>query len=88
MLFRSQSYYNRGVVYVNQKKWELALADFNKAIAINPDFSQFYYNRGIIYYQLGDKQKAIENFKQSAQLYLDQGDTASYEQIMDFLKRL
>ncbi|ALB43255.1 hypothetical protein AA650_24905 [Anabaena sp. WA102] len=83
-----QSYYNRGVVYVNQKKWELALADFNKAIAINPDFSQFYYNRGIIYYQLGDKQKAIENFKQSAQLYLDQGDTASYEQIMDFLKRL
>ena len=84
----AQPYSNRGVLYVNLKKWELALADWNKAIAINPDFAQAYINRGLLYYQIGDKQKAIENLQRAAQLFLAQGDTASYEQIMNLLKGL
>ncbi len=83
-----QAYYNRGNLYYNQKKWELALADYTKAIAINPDYADAYRNRGVVYLQIGDKQKAIENFQRAAQLYLAQGDTASYEQIMNGLKGL
>ena len=84
----AQPYSNRGVLYVNLQKWELALADWNKAIAINPDFDQAYINRGLLYLQIGDKQKAIENLQRAAQLFLDRGDTASYEQIMNLLKGL
>jgi len=82
------AYNNRGVVYSDQKKWELALADFNKAIAINPDLAQVYSNRGVIYYKIGDKQKAREDLQRAAQLFLAQGDTASYEKIMNALKGL
>jgi tetratricopeptide (TPR) repeat protein/S1-C subfamily serine protease len=84
----AQAYYNRGNLYKDQKKWELALADYTKAIAINPDYAQVYAKRGIIYYEIGDKQKAIENFQRAAKLYLAQGDTATYEQIMNLLKKL
>ncbi|MBJ7296289.1 MAG: tetratricopeptide repeat protein, partial [Dolichospermum sp.] len=63
---RSAFYSNHGLVYYNQKKWELALADYNKAIAINPDFAEAYINRGLVYYNqkkwelaLADYNKAI-----------------------------
>ncbi|WP_246605612.1 tetratricopeptide repeat protein [Sphaerospermopsis torques-reginae] len=55
---------------------------------MNPDYAVAYYNRGLVYYQLGDKQKAIENLQQAAQLFLVQGNIAFYQQIMDFLKQL
>ena len=84
----AQAYVNRGLLYVNLKKWELALADWNKAIVISPDFAEAYANRGLLYLQIGDKQKAIENLQRAAQLFLDRGDTASYEQIMNLLKGL
>nr|WP_246605613.1 tetratricopeptide repeat protein [Sphaerospermopsis torques-reginae] len=32
-------YKGRGRVYDEQKKWELALADYNQALKINPDYS-------------------------------------------------
>ena len=84
----ADAYYNRGNLYYYQKKSELALTDYNKAIAINTDFADAYLKRGVVYYQIGNKQKAIENFQRAAQLYLAQGDTATYEQIMSGLKGL
>ena len=35
-----------------RKQWDLALADYSKAIDINPEFSEAYYSRGRIYIQL------------------------------------
>ena len=42
-------YNNRAVVYRKQKKWDLALADYNKAIQINPQKTSAYLNRGNLY---------------------------------------
>jgi tetratricopeptide (TPR) repeat protein len=82
------AYVQRSVVYGEQKKWELALADCNKAIAIDPDLALSYMGCGAFYYEIGDKQKAIENLQKAAQLFLARGDTATYEQIMNLLKGL
>ncbi|MFN7851159.1 MAG: tetratricopeptide repeat protein [Dolichospermum sp.] len=84
----ADAYYNRGVVRSELGDKPGAIDDFNLAIKINPNDANAYGNRGLVYYQLGDKQKAIENLQRAAQLFLAQGDTASYEQIMNLLKRL
>ncbi|MGH1394800.1 MAG: trypsin-like peptidase domain-containing protein, partial [Trichormus sp.] len=77
----AQAYYNQGVIYYEQKKWELALADFNKAIAINPQNANAYIYRGNIYYDqkkwelaLADFNKAIAINPQDALAYYNRGN--------------
>ncbi|MFM6519159.1 MAG: tetratricopeptide repeat protein, partial [Microcystis panniformis] len=71
---------NRGNLYYNQQKYELALSDYSKAIEINPNLAQAYYNRGLLYYNqqkydlaLSDYNKAIEINPNLAQAYLGRG---------------
>jgi lipoprotein NlpI len=49
------AYYNRGLAYENLDKYENAIADFSKAIALNPDDADSYLYRGIDKTRLGDK---------------------------------
>ncbi|MHC5937082.1 tetratricopeptide repeat protein [Nostoc sp.] len=78
--FRAVFLMNRGVLYGDQKKWELAEADFNKAIAINPQDAKTYFNRGVFYYEqkkwelaLADYTKAIAINPQDAKTYFNRG---------------
>ncbi|MFN7412359.1 MAG: tetratricopeptide repeat-containing serine protease family protein [Dolichospermum sp.] len=82
----AEAYYNRGVAKDELGDKQGAIDDYNQAIKINPNYANAYYNRGVVYYQLGNKQKAKEDRQRAAQLFLAQGDTASYEQIMNGLK--
>lgn len=42
-----------------------AIADFNRAIEINPNFADAYYRRGLAQFDLGNKQDAIEDYTKS-----------------------
>ncbi len=37
-----------------------------------------YYNRAVVRYELGDKQGAIKDWQQAANLHLQQGNTKKY----------
>jgi tetratricopeptide (TPR) repeat protein/S1-C subfamily serine protease len=87
---RAAWYYNRGNLYKDQQKYELALADYNKAIDINRNFAKAYYNRGNFYYDqqkyelaLADYSKAIELNRNYANAYYNRGvlykDQQKYE---------
>ena len=58
-------HYNRGVDYMQQEKYDLALAEFTKAIEINPRDAMAYLNRGVIYYEQGKPDLALSDFNQA-----------------------
>ena len=84
----AEAYNNRGLVYEYQQKWDLALADYNNAIKLNPNYAEAYNNRGLVYLNLLDIKKARENFVRAAQLFLTQGNTADYQDVIRLLNSL
>lgn len=72
------AYSNRGNVFLEQGRDDLALADYNQAIAINPKAAKAYSNRGRIYAQHGQYDKAIEDFSRAIAL-----DTALPEALIN-----
>ena len=72
----AEAYYNIGVIYYNEKKYDSAKVQFNKAIEIYPDFAEAYYSIGVVYYAEANYDKAIEAFSKAIQI-----DPRNYEAI-------
>ena len=73
-------YYNRGNVYLKRGQFQTAVADYDKAIALDPEFAMAYNNRGLAYagqYQfdraIADYSKAIELDPKLAVAYDNRG---------------
>jgi hypothetical protein len=57
------AYNNRGVFFRDHEgDLAMALKDFSKAVALNPEFVGAYYNRGLIREQKGDFAGAVEDY--------------------------
>lgn len=65
-----------------------ALEDFSQTIKIDPGFADAYNNRAVIRAASGDRSGAIEDLRKAAQLLLDRGKTAQYQQVMENLRKL
>jgi len=55
------AYNGRGAAYQFKNQGKKAIADWEKAIEINPDYIDAYFNIGISYLQLGDKAAALKH---------------------------
>ncbi|MCZ8026164.1 MAG: tetratricopeptide repeat protein [Microcystis sp. LE19-10.1B] len=80
-------YVIRGGSYSLQKKYELALDDFNKAMKLNPNYALAYSGRGELYYYqkkydlaLADFNKAIDINPNFAEAYSNRGNIYYYQQ--------
>ena len=58
-----EAYYYRGCAKVNAKKYQEAVADFEKAIELKPDYADAYFNIGKTYYLMNNEDKACEYYK-------------------------
>ena len=67
----AEEYYNRGNSKAKAKDYYGAIADYTKAIEINPNDAGAYYNRGISKYYLGDKNGACQDARKTQGLGLD-----------------
>ena len=56
------------MVYCHQGKYDLALADYTRAIELNSEFALAYGNRGFVYYDTGDYQGALVDFNKAIEL--------------------
>jgi len=52
----------QGKVKAEQLNYRGAIADFSRAIQLNPNEADLYYQRGLILRQLSDRQAAIQDF--------------------------
>jgi tetratricopeptide (TPR) repeat protein len=58
----AEVYYNRGVTFINYRKYEDAVEALSKAIELEPDLARAYYNRGIAFLNLNKYDEAMKDF--------------------------
>ena len=61
-----EAFYYRGCAKVNEKRYQDAIADFEKAVELKPDYADAYFNLGRTYYLLNDEDKACEYYQLAA----------------------
>jgi tetratricopeptide (TPR) repeat protein len=67
----AEAYFQRGVANFNLSDLDRAIADFDKAIALNPNLAEAYYNRGTAYGRKGDLEQAIADLDKAIALKPD-----------------
>jgi len=66
-----QVYYDRGVAYLQQGLYDQSIADFTKAIELNPHVMYTYIYRGIAYGKKGLYDQAIADYTKAIELHPD-----------------
>jgi DNA-binding winged helix-turn-helix (wHTH) protein/Tfp pilus assembly protein PilF len=90
-------YNNRGVGFQRQGKVTIAIANYQQAIKLRPDYAEAHYNLADAYEEISDYDKAIEEYRRSiladnafypaynnlSRLYILRGDYASALSVID-----
>ncbi|MFH0877007.1 MAG: tetratricopeptide repeat protein [Candidatus Omnitrophota bacterium] len=69
---------NLGMVYSQQRQFGLAIASFEKAVALDPKHASAYNNLGQVYGDLGQKDIALNYFQKSLAAKPDNAEACSY----------
>ncbi|HMK19500.1 MAG TPA: tetratricopeptide repeat protein [Chitinophagaceae bacterium] len=64
----SVAYNNRGNFLMDEKKYDQALLDFNKAIELKENYYQAYGNRGLIYMNQNKFKQALDDYNKAISL--------------------
>jgi tetratricopeptide (TPR) repeat protein len=59
--------HNRGMAFASLQRWHESLADFNRAIALDPQPTT-YEQRGLVHYHIGNRQAARQDWEQTLHL--------------------
>ncbi|MEL7079523.1 MAG: tetratricopeptide repeat protein, partial [Cyanobacteria bacterium J06582_2] len=72
----ADDFFKRGLDKQNEEDTLGAIADYSKAIELNPDLAEAYVNRGNAYLNLGEYQEAIADYNKAIEL--NPGDADAY----------
>ena len=84
-----ESHYNfRAYFYREAKQCDRAIANYNKATEILPNYARAYKNSGKFYRELGNIARAKQNLKKAGNLYWQQNNTKQYHIVQQQLQQL
>lgn len=61
-------YHNRGLQFARLKMYPQAMQDYDKALAVYPDYAYAYNDRGALYFATGEYKKALVDFTKALEL--------------------
>jgi len=73
----ASAYNERGIAYAMQEKFDLALADFNRSIELDPKSPNGYYNRALVYGRTEKYEKSIADCTKTLELDPDHPEVHS-----------
>ena len=64
----AEEYLHRGEDRAGKKDYDGAIADYNNALQLKPDYAEAYNDRGFAYYLKGDFERAISDYTRAIEL--------------------
>ncbi len=83
---RARAYYDRGNIRFEQQDYPGAIADYDRALALDPSLSRAFHNRGLAYALLGEYDAALRDYAQA--IRLDPAYRRAYENRVRLLEQL
>ena len=65
---RADDYLDRAVTQMRKERYDMAIAELDRAIAIAPSWDQPYYRRGLAYCSTGEGERGIADFNRAIEL--------------------
>jgi tetratricopeptide (TPR) repeat protein len=84
----AKSFYKRALFHQQKKDFAAAIVDYTKALEINPNHARAIHNRGLAQASLGHKKEGLEDLRNAAKLFFEQGDIPNYQKAKDLSKKL
>ena len=81
-------YGNRATLHHAVENYQEALTDYGQVIKLRPDIPQIYSNRANLYYQQGKLEEAIADYRKAADLYQEQGNTQSQQELLAIVSKI
>jgi tetratricopeptide (TPR) repeat protein len=72
-----EAWYSRGTALGHLGRNEAAIASYNRALQINPDFYLAWYSRGVALSHIGDYEGAISSYEEALRIRPDFPDALS-----------
>lgn len=77
--------YNKAVEFYNQKNWDQALAEGQKAVAAMPDEPAYVYFLGTVQQQQGNLDDAASQYKKALAMTRDAEEKKQFQQALDYV---
>ena len=79
---------DRGLVLAQAGQYEEALAEYDRALEIKPDFAGAYRGRAIVLRNLDETEAALEDLQKAAELFVAQGQEDLAQKTLDAIDKL
>ncbi|MCS6938129.1 MAG: tetratricopeptide repeat protein, partial [Roseiflexus sp.] len=86
LLARARAYYDRGNIWFDQQNYTEAIADYDRALALDPSMSRAFHNRGLAYAMLKEYDAALRDY--ALAIHLDPDYRRAYENRVRLLEEL